>query len=235
MSIFVLTKSTAIRTFKPTNDMFFQKRINKSIESIDKFFDTIDQALLIFKDGVKNYLYNDVEAFNDNLQTMVRLESDAELTRREIEGSLYRQSSLIRSRGDIVRLLERMDHIIDILNNNLFQFEIEHPYIPAELNADFMKLTELSTLAVETTIPAAKAYFRTPEVITEKIHRVYFYEKETDKQAKALKRKVFHEMNALKLSEKFHLRYFALHIEELSRAAENTADQLSVMAVKRTV
>ena len=168
--------------------MFFQKRINKSVESIDKFFDTIDQALLIFKDGVKNYLYNDVEAFNDNLQTMVRLESDAELTRREIESGLYRQSSLVRSRGDIMRLLERMDHIIDILNNNLFQFEIEHPYIPVELNADFLKLTDLSTLAVETTIPAAKAYFRTPEVITEKIHRVYFYEKETDKQAKALKR-----------------------------------------------
>ncbi len=215
--------------------MFFQKRINKSVESIDKFFDTIDQALLIFKDGVKNYLYNDVEAFSDNLQTMVRLESDAELTRREIESGLYLQSSLVRSRGDIMRLLERMDHIIDILNNNLFQFEIEHPYIPVELNADFLKLTDLSTLAVETTIPAAKAYFRTPEVITEKIHRVYFYEKETDKQAKALKRKVFHEMNTLKLSEKFHLRYFALHIEELSRAAEKTADQLSVMSIKRTV
>ena len=146
--------------------MFFQKRINKSVESIDKFFDTIDQALLIFKDGVKNYLYNDVEAFNDNLQTMVRLESDAELTRREIESGLYRQSSLVRSRGDIMRLLERMDHIIDILNNNLFQFEIEHPYIPVELNADFLKLTDLSTLAVETTIPAATAFLVTPVVIT---------------------------------------------------------------------
>jgi hypothetical protein len=41
-------------------------------------------------------------------------------------------------------------------------------------------------------------------------------------------------MNSLKLSEKFHLRYFALHIEELSRASEKVADQLSVMSVKRT-
>lgn len=215
--------------------MFFLKRIHKTTEGIDKFFDAIDQALLIFKDGVKNYLYNDVEAFNDNLQTMMQLESAVELTRREIEGNLYRQSALVRSRGDIVRLLERVDHVIDILNNNLFQFEIERPYIPVELNADFLKLTDLSTLAVETTIPAAKAYFRSPDAITEKIHRVYFYEKETDKQAKALKRKVFHDMNTLKLSEKFHLRYFALHIEELSRAAEKVADQLSVMAIKRTV
>lgn len=215
--------------------MFFLKRTNKTVENIDKFFDTVDQALLIFKDGVRNYLYNNIEQFNDNLETMVRLENDAEMMRREIESNLYMQSSLVRSRGDIMRLLERVDHIVDILNNNLFQFEIERPYIPAELNADFMKLTDLSTLAVETTIPAAKSYFHAPDAITEKIHRVYFYEKETDKQAKTLKRKVFHDMPALKLSEKFHLRYFALHIEELSRAAEKAADQLAVMAIKRTI
>jgi hypothetical protein len=98
-----------------------------------------------------------------------------------------------------------------------------------------MKLTELSTLAVECAIPAAKAYFKSQDTITEKIHRVYFYEKEADKQAQALKRRVFHEMSNLKLSEKFHLRYFALHIENLSDAAEKVADQLSVMSIKRGI
>ena len=139
--------------------MLYQKRINKIIGDIDKFFDTIDQALLIFGEGVKNYLYTNVEAFKGNLQTMTRLENEAELLRREIEAGLYRQSSLVRLRGDIMRLLEALDHIIDTLNDNLFQFEIERPFIPVELNADFLKLTELSTQAVETAIPAAKAYF----------------------------------------------------------------------------
>lgn len=50
--------------------MLYQKRINKIIGDIDKFFDTIDQALLIFGEGVKNYLYTNVEAFKGNLQTM---------------------------------------------------------------------------------------------------------------------------------------------------------------------
>lgn len=136
--------------------MLYQKRINKIIGDIDKFFDTIDQALLIFGEGVKNYLYTNVEAFKGNLQTMTRLENEAELLRREIEAGLYRQSSLVRLRGDIMRLLEALDHIIDTLNDNLFQFEIERPFIPVELNADFLKLTELSTQAVETAIPAAR-------------------------------------------------------------------------------
>ena len=55
--------------------MLYQKRINKIIGDIDKFFDTIDQALLIFSEGVKNYLYNNAEAFSDNLQTITRLEN----------------------------------------------------------------------------------------------------------------------------------------------------------------
>lgn len=86
---------------------------------------------------------------------------------------------------------------------------------------------------METAIPAAKAYFRTPDQIVDRIHRIYFYANETGRQAQALKRRVFHDMDGLKLSQKIHLRYFALHIEELSVAAVKVADQLSVMAIKR--
>jgi len=56
-----------------------------------------------------------------------------------------------------------------------------------------------------------------------------------DKIAMSLKRKVFQEMTNLKLSEKFHLRYFTLHIESLSDSAEKVADLLSIMAIKRTL
>ncbi|MDL2322448.1 DUF47 family protein [Bacteroidales bacterium OttesenSCG-928-A17] len=213
--------------------MFGSKTKKNTIENINKFFDTIDEALLVFKDGAKNYLYNHTEQFYSNLQALTALESDANSLRRQIEGDLYSQSGLTHVRGDIMELIERIDHIVNILSDNLTQFEIERPYIPAELNTDFIKLTELSLLSVESVIPAAKSYFRSPESITEKIHRVYFYEKEVNKQAQSIKRKVFHDMNSLKLSEKFHLRYFALHIETISDSAEKTADLLSIMAIKR--
>ncbi len=42
-------------------------------------------------------------------------------------------------------------------------------------------------------------------------------------------------MDELRLSQKFHLRYFALHIEEISMEAEKVADQLSVMSIKRSI
>lgn len=214
--------------------IFGAKKTNLLIENIDKYFDTIDNSLLVFKDGVRNFLYAKSNDFNSNLQTISNLGAEAGMLRREIENGLYTQTALVRSRGDIMRLLEKMGHIVNILNDSLMQFEIENPFVPAELNNDFIKLTEFSTLAVESALPAAKAYFRSPEETADKISRVYYYEKETKKCAQAIKRKVFHEMINLKLSEKFHLRYFALHIENLSDAAAEMADQLSVMAIKRT-
>ncbi|GGP02094.1 hypothetical protein GCM10010992_05100 [Cloacibacterium rupense] len=215
--------------------MFKFKQTNDTINNINHFFDVIDQALIVFKEGTKNYLYNHTEQFNTNLESMSALENEADNLRHKIESNIYSLTSLARVRGDIIRLIENMDDIVDILESSLFQFEIERPYVPAELYADFVRLTELSTMAVENLIPAAKSYFKNPENLNEKIHRVYFYEKETDKQAQNLKRRVFHDFNTLKLSEKFHLRYFALHIENLSDAAEKAADQLLIMSIKRGI
>lgn len=135
------------------------KNTNDTINNINSFFDTIDQALIVFKEGTKNYLYNHTQQFNTNLESMTAFENEADALRHQIEGNIYSLSSLARVRGDIIRLIENMDDIVDILESSLFQFEIERPYIPAELYADFIKLTELSTMAVESLIPAAKAFF----------------------------------------------------------------------------
>ncbi len=215
--------------------MFGLKKTNKLIDDIDRYFDLMDQAVLVFKDGVRNYLYSNANEFNEDLMKMSAVDSEASVLRKEIENALYTQTALVRSRADIMRLFEKTRNITSILNDSLFQFEIETPFIPKELNPEFMKLTEFSTLAVEAVVPAAKAYFKAPDTVPDKISRAYFYEKEAVRYSQSIKRTVFHNMVSLKLSEKFHLRYFALHIENLAKAAENVADQLAVMAIRRTL
>ena len=123
----------------------------------------------------------------------------------------------------------------EVLEKEVFPaFMVEMPKLTKDTYTfeEFMKLADLATTAVETSIPGAKAYFTNPDKVSETTHRVYFYEKEAVKLAQSIKRTVFHDMQ-LKLSEKFHLRYFALHIEDLSTAAVKVAEQLSVMAIKR--
>ena len=65
--------------------------------------------------------------------------------------------------------------------------------------------------------------------------KVYFYEKEADKISRNIKRRLFHDMNNLDLSQKMHLRYFALHIETLSDKAEKLAEVMSILALKMSI
>ena len=158
-------------------DIFSKKKADGLVGSMDKLLGIVDQSLLVFRNGVKNYLYNDESSFVDNLSSMASLEAEAGARIREIESTLYSRGYLIRSRGDIMRLLERFDHIISIISVDLVQFEIENPKIPAELRKEFLKLSELASMAVESTIPGSKAYFTQPEDVAETTERVYFYEK----------------------------------------------------------
>ena len=213
----------------------FSRKSARLEKSIGGLMETVDQSLLVFKEGVKNYLYGDEESFAENLAKMASLETEASSRIKEIENILYSRGYLIRSRGDIMRLLERFDHIFIIISTDLIQFEIESPKIPSELKREFVKLSELAAMAAESTSPGTNAYFTSPKNVAETTAQVYFYEKEAVKLSQSIKRTVFHDMDNLKLSEKFHLRYFALHIEDLSKAAVKVAEQLSVMTIKRAL
>ena len=41
--------------------MFGRKKADKLIEDIDRYFDLMDQAVLVFKEGVRNYLYSNLK------------------------------------------------------------------------------------------------------------------------------------------------------------------------------
>jgi len=223
------------RPIMAITDIFSRKRAALLTQNIDALLNNIDEALLVFKGGVKDYLYGEDAGFAENLAKMAKIETDAGARIREIESTLYSRGYLIRSRGDIMRLLERLDHILSIISVDLVQFEIEAPNVPKDLRREFVKLSELASLAVESCIPGTKAYFTEPHNVAETTAQVYFYDKEAVKLSQSIKRTVFHQMDNLKLSEKFHLRYFALHIEDLANAAVKVAEQLSVMAIKRAL
>ncbi|OQY00206.1 MAG: hypothetical protein B6I20_09115 [Bacteroidetes bacterium 4572_117] len=211
------------------------KTADTVISSINEFLDAIDQGALVFKQGVNNYLNKETKEFSDNIETILKLESHADKIRKQIENDLYIYSLLPQFRGDVMVLLEKLDDIIDTAKEIILQFDVEGPNIPIELNNDFSKLTDASVLSVESLIPAVRAYFNDVNAVKDRLHRVYYYEKESDKLADNIKRRLFKELENLKLSEKIHLRYFALHVENLSDVAQEVADLLSIMAIKRSL
>ncbi len=220
-------------TFKSVLQMFGLKKTSKTINDLDTYLDSLDECVLTYKSGIKNYLEGNKKEFDDNLENITRLRDTTTDLRRTIENELYTYSLVTDQRVEIMQLLERLDMIINLLHKNLWQYEIEIPFFPSELNIDFLKLVEVAGLAVEGTIQASRDFFKAPRFVSEKTHRIYFFEKEMSKLAQSIKRKVFHEMDNFKLSQKFHLRYFTLHVEELAEEAVRVADHLSIMVTKQ--
>jgi len=208
------------------------KQVKLLVLEIDEFISTIEQGVLIFKQGVYNYLDKDEDQFRDKLISLERMEAQADKLQRNIDKELYLHSILPQHASDIEEMIDKLDEIIDSAKESLYEFDVEIPFIPDELTRDFKRLVDASTEAALAVFPAVTTFFNEPTKVKGMLPKVYFYEKESDKLSRNIKRKLFHDMDDLKLSQKIHLRYFALHIETISDKAESLADFLSINALK---
>jgi predicted phosphate transport protein (TIGR00153 family) len=210
-------------------------KATKALESqIDEYLDAVSEGILIFREGVKNYLENENESFERRLDSIDEFESKADDLRRTIESNLYSHSLIPEHRGDVLGILENMDDVIDTAKETLNQFSVECPHIPDILNKDYIELTRVATEAAEEIVVAARAFFKDVRLVKDHLHKVYFYEKEADQIGNSLKRHVF-RLDDLQLSQKMHLRYFALHIDNIADQAEKVADRLAIYTIKRSL
>ncbi len=208
-------------------------KTSKSVAlSIDEFFNKIDLGILNFKKGIQNYIDGNMNEFAQNLKSISVLESEADVIQRKIENDFYLHSLMPNYASDILNLIESIDDIIDMSKDVLSQFDVETPHLPEAIKKDYIELVKASAKSVENVIPAARIFFTQPDSVKDYIQKVLFYHRETDTLSNNIKRKIFQEFDTLKLSEKLHLRYFALHIEQVSDVSKNVAQQLSSLVIK---
>ena len=210
----------------------FTRTTKNLILKIEEFFDNIDLGLLVFREGIRAYLDKDMDAFERHLQKVDSLESNADKLQRSIENEMITHSILPQHRAEVSTLIDQLDEIIDALKSTLNEISIEVPEIPTSLNKNIISLTETSINSAEELIPAARAYFKAPYTVREKLLKVYYFESETDKISFQTKKIIFQEMKELDLAHKAHLRYIIHHIENISDLAQKAADLLSGMAIK---
>ena len=210
-------------------------RRTKALENeIDDFFDKLSQSGLLFKRAILVYMKDGCsDEFEEKLQSVNRLESEADNLRRSIETQLYAQTLIPESRGDVLGLLENLDSLLNLYEGALWGFSIEKPDIPDEFKADFEALCDQSVFAVESIVLASRAFFRNIEAVGDHMHKVMFYEKEADRASTKLKREIFG--SKLDLAHKSHLRQFVEYIDSLADRSEDVADRLAIYVIKRTI
>lgn len=201
-------------------------------KEVDEFLDRVSEAGLLCKQGMDTYLKGDMEVYATFLKSIRDTEHKGDTLRRSLEKDLYEKTLIPESRGDVMELLEDMDALLDRYTGLIWQFEIERPDICAEFHEDFKELLSYSVESVEADVRSCRAFFKNINAVADHIHKVSFWEKESDKASTRLQRAIFGR-NDLHLSHKMHLRFFVKQVDRIADEAEDVADRLNIYVIKR--
>ncbi len=203
------------------------------IESqIDDFMDQVSESGLLCKSGIEAYLRGNFEAFTEALNAVRDAEHRGDALRKTLENDLYAKTLIPESRGDVMELLESMDTLLGRFNGLLWQFDIEKPQIYQDLVDDFRELLQCSVEAVEATVRSSRAFFKNLNAVADHVHKVVYWEKESDKVSTRLQRAIFSRED-IGLSHKMHLRFFVKLIDRIADDAEDVTDRLNIYVIKR--
>ncbi|NOZ75828.1 MAG: DUF47 family protein [FCB group bacterium] len=209
------------------------KKTKKLEMKMDEFLDMVSQSGIAFCDGICAYIAHNEEQFKDHFSNIRRLEGRADVLRKEIEQQLYSETLIPESRGDVLALLENTDNVIDRAKEILTDISVERPNLDSDFHEEFEQVSKFAANALEEMVGAIRIFMRNPIGVRDFLHKVYYYEKEADKIADRLKRKIFD--TSMDLSQKLHLRDFAHHIDSVADLAEDVADRLAIYTIKRSV
>jgi predicted phosphate transport protein (TIGR00153 family) len=203
-------------------------------KQVDDFLDRVSESGLLFKSGVAAYLKGDIEDFKEKLQQITTTEHRGDSLRRDLEQRLYRQTLIPESRGDVLELLESMDSLLDQFKGALWRFEIEYPEICPEFSGDLLELVSNVVESVEAMVRSTRAFFKDITTVTDHMHKVSFWEKQSDKVSTRLQKAIF-TRGDLRLSHRMQMRDFVRHVDEIADVAEDVADRLSIYVIKRSL
>jgi predicted phosphate transport protein (TIGR00153 family) len=199
---------------------------------VDEFLNQVSEGGMLCQNGVAAYLRGDKEAFAGAMTSIRDTEHRGDFLRRDIEKNLYQKTLIPESRGDVMRLLEDMDALLDRFTGLIWQFEIEQPEIYPEFHEYFQELLHYSVESVEATVRSCRAFFKDINEVADHIHKISYWERESDKVSTMLQKMIFGDRR-LSLSQKVHLRFFAKMVDRIADDAEDVGDRLNIYVIKR--
>ncbi|MBO5997608.1 MAG: DUF47 family protein [Alphaproteobacteria bacterium] len=210
------------------------KKTRELDNKITEFFDNISEAGLVYARAISLYLEQGAtEEFSQKRQQVSAFEARNDQLRRDVEAQLYEHTLLPDSRADVLHLLEGVDRVINKYESNLYMYAIEKPVIPSEFHTQIKELVQTVLDCVEALVVSARSFFAMNGEIKNHLHKVMFFEKQADQQGTVLKT-AFFEQKKLELAHKRQLQDFEMATEQISDFAEDVADSLTILSVKRS-
>jgi predicted phosphate transport protein (TIGR00153 family) len=201
---------------------------------IDELLDVVSQAALTYKQGMSHTVrVGWDEDAEQKFEQISAFETRGDQLRDAIGQSLYTEMLLPDRSGDVLGLLSSLDGLLDELEHSFVVMRIERPEIPKEFHEKWIECVALAADTLDQVVMAARCYFRDPDTARDHIHKIHYFEKETQRTALQIMEKVF--QSDLHLDRKMQIRGHVWLIHRLADIADDAGDALAIYAVKRSV
>jgi len=210
-------------------------RTTKTLQTqIDELLDAVSQGALAYERGLHHFLKSGWDATTTEKGVQLKkFESRSDTLRREIGLSLYTEMLLPDTSGDVLGLLGYLDSLLDTMHHSFEVVRVERPAIPNPFREALQECVTLAAKTVEEVVLAARSYFRDPPSARDHIHKIHFFESETERTAVAVIEQLFD--SDLSLDRKLQIRGHVWLIDRVADLADDAGDALAIYAVKRSV
>ena len=201
---------------------------------IQAYLGHVDDCLEGFSDAVRRYLdcgfCPEVEELRHRSH---HAESSADDLRREIEKTLFERELLPESRGDLLSLLESLDHVPGATQGVLNILFLERPTFPGFLREDFLELLKINTQAYAYIREAVLSLMENPSKTLELTRQVDDLESGSDQLQQQALRRLFD--SDLELALKLQIKDLIRTVGAISDRCEHSADLINIIAIKRRI
>jgi len=216
------------------SDLLFRKQ--KLVEeNLAEYLEHWKECLECFRLGMDAYLAEGPGEQIDFYYSRVhKEESRGDDLRRAIETELYEKALLPEARGDILRILEALDKVMNRTESTLRQLVIERLETEPWMVPNLRRLTETTHDACLDLHKAALHLLRgEDDPVRALVQKVDEAESRCDHLEEDLLGRLF--AGDLELARKLQLKDFVRRLSTVSDIAESASDRLHIVSIKRRV
>jgi len=213
--------------------MLRRREESKVMVLIEEHLSKVEESLQSMLSGLESYLQGSVDGAESATSMTQRIESEADDIRRNIADLLHRGAFLPLFREDVMELVGMVDKIASHAQDCSGFITIQCPEIPTALKEDFLRIAQRSVASLSPLCEGVTKLSEDFSITREKVTEIHDIESEVDELDWELSRRIF--SSDLDLAHKMHLKHLVDVIENISDTAEDAAEVLETLVVKKQV
>lgn len=215
--------------------MFLWKKSHILVDMVEEYFKKAEECMVYFQESMNNYLENGLSAdFDGFIEKTHIAESSCDDIRLKIESAMYEKSLIPESRGDILGMLEIIDRIPNKAESILYMIQTQFLNTPEEIKGKISQLIKTNINAFTELMKAVRQLFIDGSGLQAFTDNIDKEESSSDHLEREIIRTIF-STESIAPDQKILLKELIIELGSISDKCENTADAITIIAVKRII